>query len=150
MVFRFAGATSTVRFIHQLQAVDLGPSDNSLVVCDQNTAPLLPAVTHSALVINAEEEHKNWNTVACVLDAAHRAGLDRSARFTAVGGGVLCDIVAFAASIYLRGVALVLIPTTLVAMVDAALGGKTGIDHERRKNLIGSFCPVKTHGQWSS
>ena len=142
LVFRFGTATSTVRFTRRLQPADMGPPQNALLVCDQHTAPLLPAGSPEPLIIDAEEEHKGWGTVARVLDAAHRAGLDRGARITAVGGGVLCDVVAFAASIYLRGVALVLIPTTLVAMVDAALGGKTGIDHERRKNLIGSFYPA--------
>jgi len=115
---------------------------NSLIVCDRHTAPLLPAGALQPLAIDAEEEDKGWSTVESLLEVAHRRGLDRGARITALGGGVLCDMVAFAASIYLRGVSLVLIPTTLVAMVDAALGGKTGIDHDRRKNLIGSFYPA--------
>ena len=139
---------TTIRFVPELRPADVGPRENALLVCDHHTAPLLPPGAPPPLVIEAEEAHKDWATVARVIDAAHRAGLDRGARITALGGGVLCDVVAFAASVYLRGVQLVLIPTTLVAMVDAALGGKTGIDYEGRKNLIGSFYPAEEVVIW--
>jgi 3-dehydroquinate synthase len=142
LVFRFGSSPSTIRFVPALRPADVGPPANALLVCDHHTAPLLPAGSPEALCLEAEETDKNWDLVERVIDAAHRAGLDRGARVTALGGGVLCDVVAFAASVYLRGVRLVLIPTTLVAMVDAAVGGKTGIDYEGRKNLIGSFYPA--------
>ena len=147
-VFRFGSSTSTVRFVPTLRPTDVGPPHNALLVCDHHTALLLPAGSPEPLVIEAEEAHKDWDTVARVIDAAHRAGLDRGARITALGGGVLCDVVAFAASVYLRGIRLVLIPTTLVAMVDAALGGKTGIDYGGRKNLVGSFYPAEEVVIW--
>lgn len=142
LAFRFGSTTTAVRFVRALRPADVGPPDNALLVCDRHTAPLLPAGAPPPLVIEAEESDKNWSAVARVIDAAHRAGLDRGARVTALGGGVLCDVAAFAASVYLRGVRLALIPTTLVAMVDAAVGGKTGIDYAGRKNLIGSFYPA--------
>jgi len=148
LVFRFGPTPSTIRFVPELRPADVGSPANALLVCDHHTAPLLPAGSPEPLRIDAEETDKNWSTVARVIDAAHRAGLDRGACVTALGGGVLCDVVAFAASVYLRGVRLVLIPTTLVAMVDAAVGGKTGIDYEGRKNLIGSFYPAAEVVVW--
>ncbi len=137
-----------MRFVRQLHVTDLGPADKVLIVCDYHTASLLPSGSPEPLVIEAEEAQKDWRTVELVIYAAYQAGLDRSSCITAIGGGVLCDVVAFAASIYLRGIALVLIPTTLVAMVDAALGGKTGIDYQGRKNLIGSFYPAREVFIW--
>ncbi len=148
LVFRFGPSPSTIRFVPALYPDDVGPPDNALLVCDRHTAPLLPSGSPEPLRIDAEEADKDWSTVARVIDAAFRAGLDRGASVTALGGGVLCDVVAFAASVYLRGVRLVLIPTTLVAMVDAAVGGKTGIDYGGRKNLIGSFYPAAEVVVW--
>ena len=69
-------------------------------------------------------------------------GATRDTCFIGVGGGVVCDITAFAASIYMRGAPLILVPTTLLAMVDASLGGKTGIDFKGYKNILGSFYPA--------
>ena len=65
---------STVRFVPELPLADIGTSENALLVCDHNTAPLLPAGASSPLVIRADEEHKSWSTVAKIIDAAHRAG----------------------------------------------------------------------------
>ena len=97
-----------MRFVRQLHVADLGPADKVLVVCDYHTASLLPSGSPEPLVIEAEEAQKGWRTVELVIDAAYQAGLDRSSCIIAIGGGVLCDVVAFAASIYLRGIALVL------------------------------------------
>jgi 3-dehydroquinate synthase len=87
-------------------------------------------------------------SVELVLDAAVEAGLDRNCRFVGVGGGVVCDLTAFASSVYLRGVDLLLVPTTLLCMVDAALGGKTGIDFSGYKNMVGTFYPAREIHVW--
>ena len=63
--------------------------------------------------------------------------------FIGIGGGVICDMTAFAASVYMRGCRVVLVPTSLLSMVDASIGGKTGVDFLDRKNLIGSFYPAE-------
>ncbi len=80
--------------------------------------------------------------LSAALEQLTRLEIPRSARLAAVGGGAVTDIGAFAASVYMRGVALTLVPTTLLAMVDAAIGGKTGIDYYGYKNLVGTFFPA--------
>lgn len=91
------------------------------------------------LVLPPGEEHKTLATVSRVWDAALGANVDRDALFVAVGGGVVGDLVGFAAACTLRGVRFVQVPTTLLSMVDSSVGGKTGVDHPSGKNLIGAF-----------
>ncbi len=85
------------------------------------------------------ERFKQLSTVARVYEALIRRGADRSSVLVALGGGVIGDLAGFAAATYLRGVPLVQIPTTLLAQVDAAIGGKVGVNHALGKNLIGAF-----------
>ena len=93
----------------------------------------------SSLVIEAGEDQKNPATVALIHDAAFAAKLERGSLIVALGGGVVGDMAGFAAATWLRGIAVVQVPTTLLAMVDAAIGGKTGVNHPGGKNLIGAF-----------
>jgi len=97
----------------------------------------------SSLVLEAGEEQKTLATVATIYDAAHQNRLERNSLMVALGGGVVGDMVGFAAATWLRGVAVVQVPTTLLAMVDAAIGGKTGVNHPGGKNLIGAFHQPK-------
>lgn len=85
------------------------------------------------------EQFKTLATVAGLYDKFVEAGLDRRSPVIALGGGVLGDTAGFAAASYLRGVPLVQIPTTLLAMVDSSVGGKTGVDLPQGKNLVGAF-----------
>lgn len=85
------------------------------------------------------ERFKNVQTVTRIYDALLRAGADRSAVVVAIGGGVICDMAGFAAATFMRGLALAHVPTTLLAQVDAAIGGKVGVNHTQGKNLIGAF-----------
>jgi 3-dehydroquinate synthase len=85
------------------------------------------------------EQFKNVETWNSVVDFLIKSGLDRKSVVCAFGGGVVGDIVGFAAAAFLRGVSLVQIPTTLLSMVDSSVGGKTGVNHGLGKNLIGAF-----------
>ena len=93
----------------------------------------------SSLVIEAGEDRKTPATVARIHDAAFERKLERGSLIVALGGGVVGDMAGFAAATWLRGIAVVQVPTTLLAMVDAAIGGKTGVNHPGGKNLIGAF-----------
>ena len=90
-----------------------------------------------------DEAHKNVASVEQVWDTALDAGVDRRAIIIGIGGGVIGDLTAFAASTLLRGVALGQVPTTLLAMVDSSVGGKTGFNRPRGKNLVGTFYQPK-------
>lgn len=89
------------------------------------------------------EAHKNRRTLDMVHDAFVKAGLRRDGLVVAFGGGVVGDLSGFAAATYMRGVLWVQLPTTLLAMVDSSVGGKTGINHRKAKNLIGAFHQPK-------
>jgi 3-dehydroquinate synthase len=93
----------------------------------------------STLVIEAGEDQKTPATVALIHDGAFARRLERGSLIVALGGGVVGDMAGFAAATWLRGIAVVQVPTTLLAMVDAAIGGKTGVNHPGGKNLIGAF-----------
>jgi 3-dehydroquinate synthase len=99
----------------------------------------LPGVAH--LLVPDGERSKTPQTLARVYEWLIQSGADRQSTIVAVGGGVIGDTVGFAAATYLRGVDLVHIPTTLLAQVDSAVGGKVGVNHRLGKNLIGAFHP---------
>jgi 3-dehydroquinate synthase len=85
------------------------------------------------------EAHKTLDTLASLYSQFVAGGLDRSAAVLALGGGVTCDVAGFAAATYMRGVPVIQVPTTLLAMVDASVGGKTAVDLQEGKNLVGAF-----------
>lgn len=91
------------------------------------------------LILPAGEQYKNWISIEKILEKAFENNLDRTSLMIAIGGGVIGDMVGFASSIFMRGVPFIQIPTTLLAMVDSSVGGKTGIDSQFGKNLIGAF-----------
>jgi 3-dehydroquinate synthase len=89
------------------------------------------------------EEYKNLDVLTRLYDELLGIGLDRKSAVIALGGGVVGDIAGFAAATYMRGIAYVQVPTTLLAQVDSSVGGKTGIDHAAGKNMIGAFWQPK-------
>ena len=93
------------------------------------------------LCIDCKEENKNWKNVDRILDFFEQNGVLRREQIIAIGGGVLLDIVGFACSIYRRGIPYVKIPTTLLAIVDASVGSKVGVNHIGRRNRIGAYYP---------
>ena len=122
---------------------------NCVVVTDDQVAPLyLAAVTKSltnagfscaSLVLPAGEKSKSIAVLARLYDKFHQQGLTRIDPVLALGGGVIGDLAGFAAATWLRGVPLFQVPTSLLAQVDSSLGGKTGLDLEQGKNLVGAF-----------
>lgn len=105
----------------------------------QRAQRALVGVSTSVLSLPDGEQHKQWASVSQVLDALVNSRVDRRGILVALGGGVVGDITGFAASIYMRGIRYVQVPTTLLAQVDSSVGGKTGINHPGGKNLIGAF-----------
>ena len=123
------------------------------VVTNPTVAQLYLDPLHEAL-INAEfevtpillpdgEEHKNLKSLVSIYDRLIGERFERKSCVLALGGGVVGDVAGFAAATYLRGVSYVQVPTTLLAQVDSSVGGKTGINHESGKNLIGAFYQPK-------
>ncbi len=115
----------------------------TVVVADENTVRFATGTDAARIVIPSGEFSKALPTVERIVDGALEAGLARDGEMIGLGGGVVCDTAAFAASVYMRGVPVVLVPTTLLAMVDAAVGGKTGVNHREYKNMIGTFYPAR-------
>jgi 3-dehydroquinate synthase len=93
----------------------------------------------SRCILPDGEEYKTLATIQKIYDTALEHRLERSSTMVALGGGVIGDMTGFAAATWLRGINFVQVPTTLLAMVDASIGGKTGVNHPQGKNLIGAF-----------
>lgn len=110
----------------------------SIFIADANSARFLPAKETRTFVIEPGEGSKRWDLVGRILEKAASLGLRRDSTMAGIGGGVVCDLAAFAAALYMRGTGLVLIPTSLVAMVDAAVGGKAAVDMAGLRNLAGT------------
>ena len=139
--FNFGGFPCRAAFY---SAEELLPGEAALFVGDANTAPLIHgADSLPAIILKPGEEEKQWPAVDRILKSAMERGLARDSVICGAGGGVATDMTAFAASLYMRGCRLILMPTSLLAMVDAALGGKSGIDAGVYKNMIGSFYPAE-------
>lgn len=125
------------------------PQKRVMVVSNTTVAPLyLDALTHALaahgvsivpLVLPDGEVHKNWQTLNTIFDALLENRCERSTGIVALGGGVVGDMAGFAAAVYQRGVPFIQVPTTLLAQVDSAVGGKTAINHPLGKNMIGAF-----------
>ena len=120
----------------------------TLIVTDPRVGPLYSAQVLARLrrvaladvfELTAGETGKDMGAVGAVIDALLAAGADRKSVVVALGGGVVGDIAGFAAAIFMRGIRYVQAPTTLLAQVDSSVGGKTGVNHPRGKNLIGAF-----------
>jgi 3-dehydroquinate synthase len=105
-------------------------------VCD---AIAQAGFTVESCLLPPGERYKTGTTVQKIYDAALRMGLERSSTMVALGGGVVGDMTGFAAATWLRGINVIQVPTTLLAMVDSSIGGKTGMNHPKGKNLIGAF-----------
>lgn len=126
------------------------PHDRLFLLADEHTSRLclprlkaMPELSEAeTVVIGAEDVHKNLETLAAVWQALSRKGASRRSLLINVGGGMVTDLGGFAAATFKRGITYINIPTTLLAMVDASVGGKTGINFNGLKNEIGAFAPA--------
>lgn len=127
----------------------LAPNGRVALVTDTTVGPLLAArverslraagVASDTFTVPAGETSKTWRQAGALLEDLAAAGLDRGGAVLALGGGVVGDLAGFAAAVYMRGVPVVQLPTTLLAQVDSSIGGKTGVDLAAGKNLAGAF-----------
>lgn len=120
----------------------------AFVVTDKNVQPISDHVMRSLVdagiepscqVLPPGEAQKNLASASALYDCLANGGVDRKTPIVAVGGGVIGDLAGFVAATYNRGLPLIMVPTTLLAMVDSSVGGKVGVNHPRAKNLIGAF-----------
>jgi len=131
------------------QALKDSSGQRALIVSDSNVAPLYASSCEQSLqslglettlaVVPAGEASKNLDVVKNLYGEALKAGLDRRSVIVALGGGMVGDLAGFVAATFLRGIAFIQSPTSLLAMVDSSVGGKTGVNLEQGKNLVGAF-----------
>ncbi len=119
-------------------------SDHNLMVwiADVNTARLLPTPPQHMITISDGDENKTLEAVALVWDEMERMGVTRHSLVINLGGGMVTDLGGFAAATFKRGVRFINVPTTLLGAVDAAVGGKTGVNYHGLKNEVGAFAPA--------
>jgi 3-dehydroquinate synthase len=142
---------SSPRGIRRGMGSILSNASQIFILTDENVAPFwLPEVAYWLhcdpavdIIIKSGEEHKNLQTVQRIWKTLLKHHADRNALLINLGGGVVTDLGGFAASTYKRGIKFINIPTTLLSMVDAAIGGKTGIDFGGGKNQIGTFAEAE-------
>jgi len=152
MKYQFGNFYTTINFTssEELKKNILSKkAGKELLVFDKNTKGVFTRlvggreVALEEVIFPSGEKEKNMENVKRLLEKALWLEMGRDDTITGVGGGVICDMSAFAASLYMRGCRLVLIPTTLLAMIDAAIGGKTGVNFGGYKNIIGTFYPAE-------
>ena len=134
------------------QAIDAVPYDRLFILTDENTHRFclphlqnIPAIKQAEeIVIGAEDINKTLESLATVWQALSQRGATRHSLMINLGGGMVTDLGGFAAATFKRGISYINIPTTLLAMVDASVGGKTGINFNGLKNEIGAFAPARS------
>lgn len=134
---------------HAAQACGVEGAGRALIVTDSNVAPLYCDQARASLtqagfrvsdiVVPAGEESKSLAVIGELWEAMGQLHLERDCVVVALGGGVIGDLAGFAGATYMRGVSVVQVPTTLLAMVDSSVGGKTAVNLDAGKNLVGSF-----------
>lgn len=128
---------------------DLGLGRRCLIVSNEQVAKLYGGRVRESLAaagfsptlvpVPEGEQEKNWRRAGWLLDRCVEANLERTSFIVALGGGVIGDLAGFVAAVYMRGIDFVQVPTSLLAQVDASVGGKVAVNHPRGKNLLGAF-----------
>ncbi len=128
------------------KVIAISSASRCVLICDENTKkycwPIIKKIkVQHFITFIAGENIKNWDHIDKIISSLLEINADRKTLIIALGGGTILDLAGFAASIYKRGIKYINIPTTLLAMVDAAIGGKTAINFMHNKNVVGSFYP---------
>ena len=139
-VFQFSNSSTTYYFDTSFDHLEkLTSKDNTVIITDENIFQKNQKKFKGwkTIVIKAGEQHKHQRTVDSIIEQLITHGADRKSFIVGVGGGVVTDIAGYVAGVYMRGVKFGFVPTSILAMVDAAIGGKNGIDVGVYKNMVG-------------
>lgn len=145
ITFRSVLGDYGIEFVSDLSKIEsLIDSENTFTFIDENVEQLYPSLYRKANVgVVCIESNKTYEMSAYLLEQMVRMGVKSNSTILVIGGGILQDLVGFCCSVYHRGVKYVLIPTTLLAQADSCIGGKTSINFQRKKNILGTFFPPK-------
>jgi len=135
------GRRSQIYVGRKMDELDQMIPPNAIIITDRNVDAIYGRLWEKRhkIVIGMGEKNKTLATIDYIFSRLLDFGVDRSGFLVGVGGGIVCDIAGFAASTYLRGINFAFVPTTLLAQVDAAIGGKNGVNFKGFKNMIGTF-----------
>jgi 3-dehydroquinate synthase len=135
------GRRSQIYVGRKMDELDQMIPPNAIIITDRNVDAIYGQLWEKRhkIVIGMGEKNKTLATIDYIFSRLLDFGVDRSGFLVGVGGGIVCDIAGFAASTYLRGINFAFVPTTLLAQVDAAIGGKNGVNFKGFKNMIGTF-----------
>jgi 3-dehydroquinate synthase len=144
MQYSLTFPTGTVKYIFQTRFTELKQyidTDNCILLIDTRVAGLYTNLfkSYRKILIQADEPYKTWAQVSNICDQLLSLEADRKTTLIGIGGGITTDITGFVASVYMRGIQFGFVPTTLLSMCDAAIGGKNGVNQNLQKNLIGTI-----------
>jgi len=137
----FKHSTTSIFFDNKPNFVDYFDKDSSIMITDKNIFSLYEKYicNYEHIVLEVGESSKSFDNVLSCIDKLINYKANRTTQLIGFGGGMICDLTGFVASIYQRGIKHSFVPTSLIAMIDASLGGKTSINYNNTKNLIGTF-----------
>ncbi len=121
----------------------LGGLAGGVAIADEFFAPAITGMGRAALFVRATEENKSLDECPALIEQLRKMGANRQTELIAVGGGIVQDLSAFVASVYMRGLTWTYLPTTVLSMVDSCIGGKSSINVGPYKNLVGTFHPPR-------
>lgn len=141
-IIKYSEGSTVFYFDESLSLLEtIVDKNNSFLITDDNVGPIISKKLKkwNVITIPAGEQHKHADTVNTIIEQLVQLGADRKSTIVGIGGGVVTDIAGFVAAIYMRGINVGFVPTTILAMVDASIGGKNGVDVGIYKNMVGTF-----------
>lgn len=135
----------TLGFISNIDEIKpLQDQDNTITIIDSNVSRLYPSLhKENNIILECTEDIKTLEGATTLVGILSKKKINIKTKLIVIGGGILQDLVGFCASIYARGIEYTLVPTTLLAQTDSCVGGKTSINYDSKKNLLGTFYPPK-------